>query len=175
MGGLFVVVGEEEYSLPSGVGWQDLRWVLLRLEGFSTRNGRGGVGFTAPRVLPTDDAPSDSGGTVIGRTTLQVTVGVPIAWWRGKENELLGSEGTGRFVYRIASSNSSIPVRWLPSPIGWTGPEPWPTGPTGPVRFLKPCYLVHVWATWTFGLCSKHFEYNVQFLFWFYLIFNHFM
>ena len=54
-------------------------------------------------------------------------MGVPIAWGRGKKNELLGSEGTGRFVRfvcRIVDSNGSILVRWLPSPIGWIGPEP---------------------------------------------------
>ena len=57
--------------------------------------GRGSQHRGSTGVLPTDDAPSDSGGTVVSRKTLQVTVGVPVTWGRGKENELLGSEGIG--------------------------------------------------------------------------------
>ena len=73
------------------------------------------------------------GGTASGMM-LQATVEVPIAWARGKENELLGLEGTDQFVRfanRTVGSNSSISIRLLPDPIG-------PTGPTDPVRFLKP-------------------------------------
>ena len=75
-------------------------------------------------MLPADDAPSNSGGTVVVRMMLQVTVGVPVAWGNEKENELLGSEGTSRFASRIVDSNGSISVRWLPGPIGWTRLEP---------------------------------------------------
>ena len=50
------------------------------------------------RCCRQDDAPSDSGGTIASRTMLQAAVGVPIAWGRGKENELLeelpGSSGS---------------------------------------------------------------------------------
>ena len=114
--------GKGEFSSPPpGVGWRDLRWVLPRLGGlFRVQRGRwGGV----PSI----------GGTASGMM-LQATVEVPIAWARGNENELLGLEGTDQFVRfanRTVGSNSSISIRLLPDPIG-------PTGPTDPVRFLKP-------------------------------------
>ena len=79
MGGLFAKSGE--FSSPPP-GWGD--GICIRCcrgwEGFLARGGGGGMGL----VLPTDDAPSDSGGTVVDWTMLQVTVGVPIAWERGK-------------------------------------------------------------------------------------------
>ena len=96
-------------------------------EGFSACDGGGGAGFPASGVLLTDDAPGYSGGTVAHQTTLQVTVGVPVTWEKGKENEMLGLKGTDRFVRFVGlttGSNGSILVQWLPSPIGWTKSEP---------------------------------------------------
>ena len=89
----------------------------------------GGMGFPAPGCCWRDDAPGDSGGTVVDRTTLKVTMGVSTAWERGKENELLGPERTGRFVWfarQVAGSNGSIPIRLFSGPIGRTGSESWP-------------------------------------------------
>ena len=57
------------------------------------------MGFPALGVLLADDAPGDSGSTVVGRMTLQVTVVVPVAWGRGKENEMFGPKGIDRFVW----------------------------------------------------------------------------
>ena len=97
---------------------------------FQRTAGEVGQGSQRRGCCRRDDAPGNSGGTIVGRTTLQVVVGVPIAWKRGKENELLGLEGTGqlvRFVWfadRTAGSNNSILVRLLPGPIGRIGPEP---------------------------------------------------
>ena len=72
------------------------------------------MGFPALGVLLADDAPGDSGSTVVGRMTLQVTVVVPVAWGRGKENELFRLEGTDRFIRfigRTAGSSVEPPVQ----------------------------------------------------------------
>ena len=53
-----------------------------------------------------DDTPGYSGGTAASKTTVEV----PAARGRGKENELLEPNGTGRFVGRIADSSGPIPV-----------------------------------------------------------------
>ena len=85
------------------------RWGRL----FSTRRGEVGQGSQRRGCCRWDDAPDNSGGTVVGQTTLQVTMGVPIARGRGKENELFGLEGAGRFVRfigRTVGSNGSILV-----------------------------------------------------------------
>ena len=129
MGGLFAVA-KRWGSFPVRRGGGVMGFALGAVEvgrAFQRAAGEVGRGSQRRGCCRRDDAPGDSGGTIAGRTTLQVTMGVPIARGRGKENELLGPTGTGRFVRfvgRTAGSNGSIPVRLLPGAIGRTGQEP---------------------------------------------------
>ena len=58
---------------------------------------------------------------------LQATIEVPTARGKGKENEFMGSKGTGQFILFVCqtvNSSGPIPIRSLSGPFGRTGLEP---------------------------------------------------